>query len=896
MEENKKKYQVTQEGSLGLLALGYKGLLAWREATGQTMPNLDLGRKNTTGNESESKRKVLVIGWDAADWKVINPLLKQGKLPGLKSLMERGAYGRIQTLDPPLSPMLWTSIATGFRADKHGIAGFIEPTPDGEGLRPVTSTSRKVKAVWNILNQEGYKSNVVAWWPSNPAEPINGVMVSNLYQQANKALGEAWEMPRGTVHPESLNETMKSLRVHPHEITLPMASLFMQNLLNDKKLRKDARTLAVLKTIANAASVHASFTYLTENTDWDFSAVYHDAIDHFCHIAMRYFPPKREVIPQEDFDNYKDIVEAGYRYQDMMLVQTLDMIDENTTVIVLSDHGFHSDHQRPLYIPREPSGPAVEHSPFGIFVIAGPGIKQNHEFSGASVLDVTPTILHYLGKPVGKDMEGKVLHQCFESAIEADYINSWEDVDGNAGMHDELFREDPWAAQEALQQLVELGYIEALDDDKLKEVEKSKRENQYYVARNMINGNRIAPAIEILERIFEESNVLRYGHRLSFAYLSQKMYAKCAEVIEKMKAIEAAQKQTSKTENDPFKNEEFEEPMFIDYLEGMLLLAMNKSGRALPLLERVQQKNPNNLQLTTNIAQIHLLRKNFKAAHDHYIVALAIDDRATPAHYGLGMTLLRQNKYEEAINEFLIAIEQDFYKPKYHFHLGEALVHLEEFEDAEQAFQVCIRLSPGMTKAHKWLVKLYEDHLNMPEKAAEHSAFLKHNIQGEITILSGSDTVGFKAILDALHEGGAMIGDSDKYIGNPNVMFASEWLTENVNKIVYISNRYLNDLPPNFHYKVIYVQKSIESAVQDKAKDLNRKLAEDAISSAIVKSIEKETLNIQQWTQAQPSSEVLFLDVEDLIEGNLDQFQLLDQFLGEQLEIQIIEKKLKNLF
>jgi tetratricopeptide (TPR) repeat protein len=290
-----------------------------------------------------------------------------------------------------------------------------------------------------------------------------------------------------------------------------------------------------------------------------------------------------------------------------------------------------------------------------------------------------------------------------------------------------------------------------------------------------------------------------------------------------------------------------------------------------------------------------VLRKNFKAAHDHYIVALAIDDRATPAHYGLGMTLLRQNKYEEAINEFLIAIEQDFYKPKYHFHLGEALVHLEEFEDAEQAFQVCIRLSPGMTKAHKWLVKLYEDYLNMPEKAAEHIAFLNQNIQGEITILSGSDTVGFKAILDALHEGGAMIGDSNKYIGNPNVMFASEWLTENVNKIVYISNRYLNDLPPNFHYKVIYVQKSIESSIEDKAKDLKKKLPKDAVSSALLKSIEKEILNLEQWIQTQPTNEVLVLDLDDIREVKLDQFQLLGEFLGQELEIKKIEKKFKNL-
>jgi predicted AlkP superfamily phosphohydrolase/phosphomutase len=79
-----------------------------------------------------SKKKVLVIGWDAAEWKVIMPLIQQGKMPAFARLMSRGVHGKLQTLDPPLSPMLWTSIATGFRADKHGIGGFIEhPQPRG---------------------------------------------------------------------------------------------------------------------------------------------------------------------------------------------------------------------------------------------------------------------------------------------------------------------------------------------------------------------------------------------------------------------------------------------------------------------------------------------------------------------------------------------------------------------------------------------------------------------------------------------------------------------------------------------------------------------------------------------------------------------------------------------
>src|SRR5690606_22342552 len=71
-------------------------------------------------------RKVLLIGWDAADWKVINPLMDAGLMPALQRLVERGVMGNIATLDPPFSPMLWTSIATGHTADRHGILNFIQ--------------------------------------------------------------------------------------------------------------------------------------------------------------------------------------------------------------------------------------------------------------------------------------------------------------------------------------------------------------------------------------------------------------------------------------------------------------------------------------------------------------------------------------------------------------------------------------------------------------------------------------------------------------------------------------------------------------------------------------------------------------------------------------------------
>src|ERR1700689_712185 len=149
-------------------------------------------------------KKVLLIGWDAADLKIINPLLDQGLMPTLDNFINHGVMGNLATLHPILSPMLWNSIATGKRPDKHGIHGFMEPDPHTGGVRPVTSTSRKVKAIWNILTQRGYKTHVLGWFAGHPAEPINGISVSGLYPSAVGPLDKPWPLPPGAIYPEKL--------------------------------------------------------------------------------------------------------------------------------------------------------------------------------------------------------------------------------------------------------------------------------------------------------------------------------------------------------------------------------------------------------------------------------------------------------------------------------------------------------------------------------------------------------------------------------------------------------------------------------------------------------------------------------------------------------------------
>ncbi|MCH2161942.1 MAG: alkaline phosphatase family protein, partial [Phycisphaerales bacterium] len=465
-------------------------------------------------------RKVLVIGWDAADWRVIRPMLEEGKLPHLKRFIESGVSGNCTTLNPVLSPMLWTSIATGKRPFKHGIHGFSEPTPNGKGIQPITNTNRKCKAIWNILNQCGKKANVVSWWPSHPAEPINGVMVSNWYQPAKQIRNtdidptvgrpkpdtygwspDQWPMPQGTVHPESLAKNLQEFRFHPMELTAEHIAPFIPNFAKiDQK--KDQRLTGLAKTLADTVSVHGAATALMQLEPWDFMAVYYDGIDHFCHGFMKYHRTKQDWISEEDFEMYKGVVEGGYRFHDMMLGAMVQLAGEETTIILMSDHGFHPDHLRPAHIPAEPAGPAIEHRPYGIFIMRGPGIRKNETIHGASVLDLCPTVLSLYGLPTGRDMDGKPLITCFEETPKIETIESWENIEGECGMHPPEARLDSVQSAEAIKQLVELGYIEEPNEDADVAIQETIRELDYNVAQAYMDAGRFSDAIPLLERIW----------------------------------------------------------------------------------------------------------------------------------------------------------------------------------------------------------------------------------------------------------------------------------------------------------------------------------------------------------------------------------------------------------
>lgn len=692
---------------------------------------------------ANQKPKVLLIGWDAAEWKVINPLMDAGKMPVLESLVNGGVMGKLGTLTPVLSPMLWTSIATGKRPYKHGILGFAEPDPDKGGVRPITNLSRRTKAVWNILSQSGLKSNIHGWWPSHPAEPVNGVMVSNHFQQARSCPPQDWPVLAGTIHPPGLEALVAQFRVHPTEIEAGQILPFVPGAAGIDHAM-DKRCGRIASFLAECAGVHACATAVMQNEAWDFMAVYYDAIDHISHGFMRYHPPRMEHVSETDFELYKGVVEGIYQFHDMMLGSMLKLAGEDLTVIVMSDHGFHPDHLRHKEIPQEPNGPAVEHSHHGIFVAKGPGIRKDASVFGASLLDITPTLLTLFGLPVGEDMDGRPLTEIWEHPPRIKTIPSWDAVPGDDGCHPPHFRFDPADDQALLRQLVDLGYVEDPGADRQEAERRCYRELRFNLARAYVDGNRHADSIPILEELTEQApGELRFLNQLAFSYLSVERVADARRIAQQILGIqyslsrEVAVKipefrmKTGNRDVSSLPADQQEEYRSLQaglvagsssqhLLWAHILIAEGKNESALEVLEMIPESSWTSPVLPLRIGHIHLCLKHYEQAEKHLLRAIELDPQNAPAYQTLMQVRLEQKRFQNAAECGFTAVGLLYFYPLAHYQLGCALAGMGHHLRAMEALEVAVSQNPNLLEAHELLAKLHASYSGRTAKSREH--------------------------------------------------------------------------------------------------------------------------------------------------------------------------------
>ncbi len=659
-------------------------------------------------DESGSK-KLLLIGWDGADWDHINPLLEQGLLPNLKAFIEAGTTGNLATLGPVLSPMLWNSVATGKHAYKHGIHGFTEPDRQNGGARPFSSYSRKTKAIWNMLSQRGMKTNVINWWASHPAEPIDGCVVTNIYSGI-KPGKDGPIIPQGAIHPEERRKDIGRFKVFPQELTAEQICAFIPN-ADRIKQDEDSRLETFAKVFSETLTTHAVATAVMENEPWDVMAIYYTCHDHFAHAFMPFHPPRLPWVPEEDFEIFKDVLTGAYRFSDLMLGRLLQLSNEDTTVIICSDHGFESGSLRTLGNPREPAGPAADHRQYGIFLAKGPNIRAGEKVYGASLIDLAPTMLAALDLPVGDDMDGRPLLEIFKEQPDVQTIPSWDDVDGPHpdGVHAEESPLDPEEAAELLNQFVALGYIDDPGADKQKQYDNAEIECDYNLAQNYLFASKPQEAIPLLEGLVRRSP---WEDRFIQQLISA--YRRAGRLRAAIDLIERAYRLDEKTH------------VGIHLLYAELKAAYGAGIEEIePVLERASKSNALTPSMLNRLAALYASDRRWEDAERLYQRSAKLNPDDARAHQGLSRVYCRLGRNQETIDHALTATALIFRLPHAHLNLGIALARSGHPEQAETAFQTALQISPGFVHAHRALSRLYKNRLQDFARAAEHQVMVQ---------------------------------------------------------------------------------------------------------------------------------------------------------------------------
>ncbi|MEP6810352.1 MAG: alkaline phosphatase family protein [Chthoniobacterales bacterium] len=648
-----------------------------------------------------SRPRLLLIGWDAADWQMIHPLVDAGVMPNLERLINAGTIGNLASLSPMLSPILWASIATGKRAYGHGIHGFIEPKPDRSGVRPTGTRTRTAKALWNILTQSDRASVVCGWLANHPSEPIRGAMVSHLFAvPPAESTPQSWPIPAESVEPARLAETLAEVRVHPREIEGSMIQQLVPRAgeLDQKDPNVQRLLTFIAERLAEVITVHATATELLEKEAWDFGAVYYECIDQVSHGFMSFHPPRMPQVSKRDFEFFKDVMTGIYRFHDVMLERLLQLAGPETYVMIVSDHGFQSGQNR----PRVPVEPAQWHRPQGIFLLSGPGIVPDQMIEGATLLDIAPTALTLLGLPVGEDMEGKVLVNAFVQPPEIQRIPSWEEKEGDAGrLGPTAEEEDPAAAQAVLQQFVALGYIEAPGDDAARSIARAENEADYNLSVSLTEGGRVKEAKALLQELTERApNESRYWLALVQACFAANTPEDAAPCLTALERLEPGSART-----------------FV--LRGMLAWARNDLDACSEAFTAAEKLAPGEPTTQAYLGRLYLRQRKWKEAERVFRRALEIDPDSAEAHYGLSVALPRQDKVEDGIEHALYAVglRHDF--PEAHFQLGAVLSRRGWYDRAIQAFEITLRMRPGFVLAHRYLSKIHT-HFGRLTKAREH--------------------------------------------------------------------------------------------------------------------------------------------------------------------------------
>ena len=446
--------------------------------------------------EAHPTGKVIFLGIDGLDPLAIDLLMSEGKLPNFARLRQDGAYGRLISQKPILSPIIWTTIATGKTPGQHGIGHFVAVDPQTGEKLPVTSDLRQVEALWNIAAKAGRRPAVVGWWATWPPETLDGFIVSDhtayhfLFEEGFTGAATQQE----TTHPPELAAEIAPLLRRPTDLTYEEISPFVDVSPEEFSQPFDlSDDLGHFKwALATAKSYRDIGLELWRQEKPDLEMVYIEGVDSTSHLFGHLFRVEGlagELAEQQA--KFGRAVEEMYRFADELVGQYLEAMDDDTTLVVASDHGFrlgelHDDPSRVRDMRRVSER---FHRIEGILYLYGRGVKRHSRLDKPVLVDVAPTVLALLGLPAAEDMPGRVLSE----ALEIRRCQTASPPTKPASRRREGVARDSEVDQAVIERLEALGYLGGVQSS----------EGERNLAAIAFEEGRYEDAVEIYQRLIE---------------------------------------------------------------------------------------------------------------------------------------------------------------------------------------------------------------------------------------------------------------------------------------------------------------------------------------------------------------------------------------------------------
>jgi predicted AlkP superfamily phosphohydrolase/phosphomutase len=255
------------------------------------------------------RTKVILIGIDGATWNVITPLISSQKLPTFKKLVENGIHNELESTVPPISPSAWTSIFTGTNPGKHNIFKFVKRKKNSYFIRPISSKDRTATPIWKLLSDNNKRSILLNIPFSYPPDKIKGIMTSGLGTPSKSS---------NFAYPEKFkDEVLKKFPNYDVDFNEDMILLGADKNPVSHILKITDEQIKLTK-------------HLLKTEHWDFFSVVFRATD----------------VIQHYFWNEPDQILKIYTRMDKILKWILNNIDDDTILMICSDHGFAPVHTK----------------------------------------------------------------------------------------------------------------------------------------------------------------------------------------------------------------------------------------------------------------------------------------------------------------------------------------------------------------------------------------------------------------------------------------------------------------------------------------------------------------------------------------------------------------------